>query len=87
MLSPDAPAGSATPDLNARGAARPQRRVVAHMGVEWTVTECDGAKVPGGRGARCLIFASSEAIRRIWDVPTDWYTLPDTALFALSWRR
>ena len=87
MHSPDAPAGSAAPNSSPRGDGRGQRRVVAHLGVEWTVTECDGTKVPGGRGTRCLIFASPEAIRRVWDVPADWYVLPDAALFALSWRR
>lgn len=81
------PTDASTPDVPARGAARAQRRVVMHMGVEWTVTECDGSNVPGGRGPSCLIFASPEAIRRVWDVPADWHTLPDAALFALSWRR
>lgn len=86
-LPPDVPTESAHPDLAARGDTRLRRRVVVHMGVEWSVVECDGAHVPGGRGPRCLIFASPEAIRRIWDVPPDWYTLSDAALFALSWRR
>ena len=66
---------------------RPLRRVLVQMGVQWTVTECDGSQVPGSRGPRCLIFASPEAIRRVWEVPPDWYTLPDAALFALSWHR
>lgn len=91
MHSPDAPAGtpasSASPQGEPRGESRPQRRVLTQLGVEWTVTECDGTKVPGARGARCLVFASPEAIRRVWDVPPDWSTLPDAALFALSWRR
>ena len=69
------------------GDARPPRRVLVHHGVEWTVTECDGTHVPGSRGAQCLIFASPEAIRRVWDVPPDWHTLGDAELFALSWRR
>ncbi len=90
MRPPDARADPAVAATNAappRGDARGRRRVMVQMGVEWTVTECNGAHVPGARGSRCLIFASPEAIRRVWDVPADWYTLPDAALFALSWRR
>lgn len=84
MHSSDVPA---TTKASAHGDARVLRRVLVHVGVQWTVTECDGSQVPGARGSRCLIFASPEAIRRVWDVPADWYTLPDAALFALSWRR
>jgi hypothetical protein len=55
------------------------------------VTEQDGRRVPGNadgaRGLRCLVFASPEVIRRVWDYPPDWRTLPDSALLALSWRR
>lgn len=79
----DAPSDPA----RASAAAGRRRRVLQHVGVEWTVTEYDGSTVPGARGARCLVFASPEAIRRVWDVPADWYTLSDAALFALSWRR
>ena len=92
MHPPDLPAGSPTRSdsprgESERGESRAPRRVLTQMGVEWTVTECDGANVPGARGPRCLVFASAEAIRRVWDVPPDWHTLPDAALFALSWRR
>jgi hypothetical protein len=66
-------------------------RTFAVAGVTWTVTERDGVGVPGNadgaRGRRCLVFASPEVIRRVWDYPPDWRTLPDAALLALSWRR
>lgn len=87
MHSHESPVDSATPNVSARAEARGRRRVLVQQGVEWMVTECSGAHVPGARGSRCLIFASAEAIRRVWDVPADWYSLPDAALFALSWRR
>jgi hypothetical protein len=65
-------------------------RTFAVASVTWTVTERDGAGVPGNadgaRGRRCLVFASPEAVRRVWDYPPDWRALPDAALFALSWR-
>ncbi|HEY0777999.1 MAG TPA: hypothetical protein VGD56_08545 [Gemmatirosa sp.] len=87
MHSSDATSGDPAVPHAPRGDARPPRRVLVHMGVEWIVTECDGAKVPGSRGPRCLVFASPDAIRRVWDVPTNWHVLSDAALFALSWRR
>ncbi|GJG85597.1 hypothetical protein tb265_07780 [Gemmatimonadetes bacterium T265] len=85
MHHSDVPADS--PGAPPRGEPRPRRRVLVQSGVEWTVTECSGSQVPGARGTRCLIFASAEAIRRVWEVPPDWYILPDAALFALSWQR
>lgn len=87
MQPRDVPSDSTPNADRARDDARARRRVLVQMGVEWTVTERNGAQVPGARGARCLIFASPETIRRVWDVPPDWYTLSDAALFALSWRR
>jgi len=74
----------------AAGPAAGAARSFAVGGVAWTVTERDGAGVPGNadgaRGRRCLVFASPEAVRRVWDYPPDWRALPDAALFALSWR-
>ena len=55
--------------------------------VPWTVTERDGREVPGSRGARCLIFASSEAVRRVWVYPVGWRDLLTPSLIALSWSR
>ena len=80
------------PHCSADGASHacaPRKLTVA--GVPWTVTEQDGLCVPGNadgaHGARCLVFASPEVVRRVWDYPPDWRTVPDDALFALSWHR
>ena len=55
--------------------------------VLWTVTERDTHDLPGNRGARCLIFASPEAIRRVWEYPAAWRDLQTPGLIALSWSR
>ena len=56
-------------------------------GVYWRVTERDARHDPGARSHRCLIFASAEAVRRVWDYPPGWRDLPTEALIALSWQR
>ena len=55
--------------------------------VRWRVWERDARRDPGARGARCLIFAGGEAVRRVWDYPPAWWDLPVEALIALSWGR
>ncbi len=55
--------------------------------VLWTVTEWDGGNVPGTRGAQCLIFQSTEVVRRVWQYPSDWRDLLIPGLIALSWCR
>ena len=55
--------------------------------VLWTVTERDAHDVPGKRGIRCLIFASPDAVRRVWDYPAGWRDLLTPSLIALSWSR
>ncbi|GJG85516.1 hypothetical protein tb265_06970 [Gemmatimonadetes bacterium T265] len=81
---------ASTPERPAAPPARAGPRTLTHAGVTWTVTERDGAGVPGNadgvRGLRCLVFASPEAVRRVWDYPPDWRALPDDACYALSWR-
>ena len=62
-------------------------RLVDGMLQQWTVVEIDGATVPGAHGARCLIFARPECIRRVWDYPSDWRALDADALMRLSWHR
>jgi hypothetical protein len=66
------------------GRAGPHRFADAD-GVEWTATEVDGAQVPAARGARCLVFESAAAFRRVWQYLADWRTLSPEAL--LSWQR
>ena len=56
-------------------------------GLRWTVTEHDAQNVPGSRGSRCLIFTSTEAVRRVWNYPVGWRDLLPPSLIALSWSR
>ena len=50
----------------------------------WSVTEISG-NVPTRPGQRCLIFASADAVRRVWNYPPEWRELTDAQLEALSW--
>lgn len=56
-------------------------------GMLWTVTERDGHDVPGTHGTLCLIFASDDAVRRVWDYPAGWRELVTSELVELSWCR
>lgn len=56
-------------------------------GRTWEVTEASGARVPAARGPSCLIFASAEAVRRVWDYPSDWRELSADELLEVSWHR
>jgi len=73
--------------------SQPLRTVGAGMtfldetGMLWTVTERNAEDVPGSRGPRCLIFASPEAVRRVWTYPAGWRDLLTPSLIALSWSR
>jgi len=60
---------------------------VDETGMLWTVTERNAENLAGSRGPRCLIFSSSEAVRRVWDYPADWRDLLAPSLIALSWSR
>jgi hypothetical protein len=62
-------------------------RFVDPDGVIWTVTEVDGAAVPGARGGACLVFSSDHAVRRVWHYPAHWRDLDTEALLATSWQR
>ena len=55
--------------------------------VWWWVAERDARHDPGARGQRCLIFASADALRRVWDYPAGWRELSAAQLVALSWHR
>ena len=55
--------------------------------VHWQVCERDAHADPGARGARCLVFAARETVRRVWSYPAFWRDLGAEALIALSWRR
>jgi hypothetical protein len=50
----------------------------------WTVRELDASGVPGARGPRCLVFENHEVVRRVWDFPATWETLPAAGLLRLA---
>ena len=54
-----------------------------HVG--WRVTERDARDDPGALADCCLIFASDDAVRRVWVYPPRWRTMSDGELEALSW--
>ena len=55
--------------------------------VQWRVMERDARHDPGARGHWCLIFASADALRGVWDYPPAWRELSAAQLVALSWHR
>jgi hypothetical protein len=61
--------------------ARPGRTFDDAAGLEWRVTEHEGAS------GRSLIFMSSSAMRRVLNYPADWWLLSERDLEALSWGR
>ena len=79
--------------MTASGGSKPHRpgggcvNFLDNEHVPWTVTERDAHDVPGTRGIRCLIFASPDAVRRVWEYPAGWRDLLTPSLIALSWSR
>ena len=69
------------------GARERERVFQAADGAPVRAREVDAPAAGWARGPRCLLFEREGAIRRVWDYPTGWAELPDTALDALSWRR
>lgn len=59
-----------------------RRRIFAD-GEAWIVREV-AAPVFDRRGGTHLIFEGAEVMRRVRNFPTDWFTLADDALYALS---
>lgn len=55
------------------------------LGQEWLVSEQPFSEYDRRRGFS-LIFASELAVRRVREYPSDWFTLSDPELAALSWR-
>lgn len=55
-------------------------------GQVWSVREL-APIAPWSRAKRCLVFSSEMAVRRVWDVPSDWRVLSDPELERLSWSR
>ena len=55
------------------------------LGQQWLVSEQPFSEYDRRTGLS-LIFASELAVRRVRDYPSDWFTLSDADLAALSWR-
>ena len=55
------------------------------LGQTWLVSEQPYSEYDR-RSGRSLIFSNELAVRRVRDYPSDWYTLSERALAALSWR-
>lgn len=66
-----------------REAQRTARQLVIG-GVPWLVYELPATPFDR-RSSASLIFESDAAVRRVRNYPTDWRSLPDEALLALSW--
>ena len=70
----------------ARHGGEPRTRTFTDdTGQTWLVTERPFSEYDRRRGSS-LIFSSELAVRRVRDYPSDWFTLSDLALAALSWR-
>lgn len=55
------------------------------LGQSWLVSERPFSEYDRRSGSS-LIFSSELAVRRVRDYPSDWFTLSDADLAALSWR-
>ena len=55
------------------------------LGQIWLVSERPFSEYDRRSGAS-LIFSSELAVRRVRDYPSDWFTLSNADLAALSWR-
>ena len=50
----------------------------------WTIRELDTRALNGARAARCLVFENHAMVRRVWNFPPDWASLPAEALLRLA---
>lgn len=62
-----------------------KRSFIDDLGQTWLVTEQPFSEYDRRSGCS-LIFSSELAVRRVRDYPSDWDTLSEPALVALSWR-
>jgi hypothetical protein len=82
-----APASRQNSSMNSNREREVVRRVHDdRTGDEWRVFERDARLVPGSRGPRCLYFDGEGIVRRVWQYPSDWQSLPAAALLALMER-
>jgi hypothetical protein len=71
---PSADPTALTPDTGLRFSDR--------TGRVWLAREID-ATVPGRARERCLVFEATGVMRRVWNYPPSWRTLPPEALATL----
>jgi hypothetical protein len=64
----------------------PRLCFVDSVGTDWRIYEVASSNVPAPRGHNCLIFESSQAVRRVWNYPSNWDSLSSDELSALSWN-
>ena len=64
----------------------PRRCFVDSRGTDWRIYEIASNNVPAPRGRNCLIFESTQAVRRVWNYPSNWEKLSTDELSALSWN-
>jgi hypothetical protein len=64
---------------------RRSRRFTDELGQTWLVSEQAFSEYDR-RSGFSLIFSSELAVRRVRDYPSDWFTLSEPDLAALSWR-
>ena len=50
----------------------------------WRVSERDTSRDAGAKGDTCLVFSTSDNIRRVWSYPRSWKTLSGSQLETLS---
>ena len=65
--------------------ARTERVFIDEEGLRWRVYE-QAFSAYDRRSGTSLIFANDAAVRRVRSFPSDWATLSDEALIALSWQ-
>jgi hypothetical protein len=71
--------------VSCSGEPSPVRSFTDDLGQDWLVSEQPFSEYDRRRGFS-LIFASELAVRRVREYPSDWFTLSDSELAALSWR-
>jgi len=64
----------------------PRLCFVDSLGTDWRIYEVASTNVPAPRGRNCLIFESTQAVRRVWNYPSNWEHLSTDELSALSWN-
>jgi hypothetical protein len=82
---------SSRPDENNDAGAdclmtNPRLCFVDSLGTDWRIYEVASVNVPAPRGRNCLIFESAQAVRRVWNYPSNWHNLSTDELSALSWN-